>query len=182
MSDTKGGAARKPAPKADSTPSAPTDKITGNVVDSGPQTGVTAPAEGGDRSPSTVLTASRSGPLTPPSDTKTQTVPQAGYPESSTDHVHAEAGGRSLAGEDHLGLVDDDGKKVSAGSLFDDGDPAKTTVTAKTSVWEEFLFPHTTTVARRRLILAGASVPRAQAERIKAAVKDAPDAANKPAK
>lgn len=157
----------------------PHDKSTGHVVNSGPETGVPAPPDvTPDRYPSTVLAPSESGPIEPPPDFRTQGVPEGGYSLSSTDHVWAEAGGRTIAGEDFVGLVGDDGNKVDAKSLFDEGDGTKTTVTAKETVWEEFVYPNTVVVSKRRLFSKGAVVPRAQAARLLAAVEAAPEPAD----
>jgi hypothetical protein len=157
----------------------PRDKSTGHVVNSGPETGVPVPADPTpDRYPSTVLAPSESGPIEPPPDFRTQGVPEGGYSLSSTDPVWAHAGGRTIAGEDYVGLVGDDGNKVDPGSLFDMGDGSKTVVTAKQTVWEEFVYPNTVVVSKRRLYSAGAVVPRARAAALVAAVENAPEPAD----
>lgn len=141
----------------------------------GPGTGTPAPPESSYRTPSTIVEDSEGAPLDPPSDTPTQVEPAQGHNKSSTDHVYAEAGGRTVAGEDHKRLVDENGRKVSANSLFDDTDGSKTFVIAKKRVFEEFYYPNTTTVARRLLFPAGKRIPRSQAEKIKRAIEDAPE-------
>jgi len=157
----------------------PRDKSTGNVVNSGPETGVPAPKDPTpDRYPSTVLAPSESGPIEPPPDFRTQGVPEGGYSLSSTDPVWAHAGGRTIAGEDFVGLVGDDGNKIDPKSLFDEGDGSKTVVTAKQTVWEEFVYPNTVVVSKRRLYSAGAVVPRARAAALVAAIENAPEPAD----
>lgn len=108
-----------------------------------------------------------SGPLEPPTDTVYQRFPEAGYDLSSSDHTYASVGGRTVAGESHLGLVDEDGKPVKASSLFEDED-GKTFVTVKARVFEQFRYPNTVEVAKRLLYTPGQRVNRAEAERIKA--------------
>lgn len=147
---------------------------TGRTEDSGPQTGRAAPPESSYRYPSTIVEDPEGNPLAPPSDTPRQTQPEQGHNLSSTDHVYAQTGGRTVAGEDFKRFVDDDGHAIEASALFDDSDQSKTFVTAKQRVYEEFYYPNTTEVCRRQVFAAGKRVPRAQAEQIKAAIKAAP--------
>lgn len=149
---------------------------TGRPEDSGPGTGREAPPEETARYPSTVVN-SDSTPLDPPADSHTQAEPEQGHAASTTDNVYAEAGGRTIAGEDYSRLVDAEGNEVSADSLFDDGDKSKTFVTVKMRVYEEFYYPNTNEPAKRLLFAEGRRVPRAQAERIKAALGSAPEPA-----
>lgn len=140
----------------------------GPVGDSGPNHDLPdPPAEDAPRMPEGTVVASESGPLEAPQDAKRQTEPAEGYEGSSTDHTYAAAGGRTVAGEKHEGLVDEDGKKVSAKSLFNDED-GKTFVTVKKRVYEQFYYPNTTEPASRLLFVEGQRVNRAEAERIKA--------------
>lgn len=148
----------------------PTDTV-------GPGTGTPAPPESSYRMPSAIVSDPEGAPLAPPTDTPTQLDPPQGYNLSSTDHVYAEAGGRTVAGEDFIRLVDGDGKDVQAGDLFEDGGASKTFVLSKARVYEEFFYPNTTEKAHRLLWAAGARVPRARAERIKAALDVAPEPA-----
>lgn len=141
------------------------------VGNSGPGTGVPAPPESTYRPPATMTGDS---PLDPPADSATQGQPEGGYNASSTDPVAAEAGRRTIAGEDFLRLVDAEGKELSAKALFDDSDSSKTFVVTKTRIYEEFYYPNTTEVAKRLLYAEGRRVPRFQADRIKAAVENAP--------
>lgn len=136
--------------------------------DSGPGTGREAPAESTARMPAeTVNTDPDAAPLDPPADAKTQTEPEHGHDASSTDHSYAAAGGRTIAGESHVRLVDGDDNDVSADELFDDPDPVKTFVTGKQRVYEVFTFPNTTREAKRLLFTEGTRIPRFQAEQIK---------------
>ncbi len=146
---------------------------TGRPEDSGPGTGRTAPPETHVRYPAGLVT-DPSAPLDPPADTPTQTDPEHGYNASTTDQVYAEAGGRTVSGEDFVGLVDGDDNAVSEGDLFDD-DPAFTFVTVKGRVYEQFYYPNTHEKAKRLLFVPGQRVPRAQAEKIKTAVGNAPE-------
>lgn len=152
------------------TPGGPfTDAFPGNT---GPMTGTPAPPESSYRMPDRAVDV-QGAPLDPPRDAATQTVPEQGYNLSSTNHVYAEAGGTTVAGEDHKGLTDADGNEVSTDDLFEDN-PSQTFVTAKMRVYEEFVYPNTTETARRLLFVKGQRIPRAQAERIKAAEAVAP--------
>lgn len=140
--------------------------------DSGPGTGRAAPPEDTDLRPPAhiVNTSPAAAPLSPPADHAGQTEPKQGHPTSTTDQVYAEAAGRTIAGENHLRLVDDDGNVFGPGDLFDESDTTKTFVVAKTRIVEEFTYPNTTRTASRLLFVPGTRVPRWQAERIKSAV------------
>lgn len=145
---------------------------TGRQGDSGPGTGVEAPAEETARMPAeTVNTDPSAAPLDPPADSAGQREPEHGYDESSTDQVYANTAGRTIAGESHERLVGEDGKALSEGDLFDESDNTKTFVTTKTRIYEEFTYPNTNRTATRLVYAEGRRVPRFQAERIKAAVK-----------
>lgn len=170
-STEQGGGTGDPGTTA---PDGPNEPQNGDPAHSGPGTGTPAPPESTYRMPSTIVEDPDGAPLEPPSDTKTQTQPPQGHNLSSTDHVYAEAGNRTIAGEDHVGLVDEDDNEVSGDSLFDESDGSKTFVTAKKRVYEEFYYPGTREKAKRLLFAQGKKVPRAQAERIKAALENAP--------
>lgn len=149
------------------------------TADSGPGTGQDAPAEESARPPATTVNteATASGPLEAPTDARLQTVPEGGLSLSTTDPVYAANGGRTIAGEDFVRLVDADGNELSADDLFDDGDGSKTWVVAKTRVYEVFYYPNTTEEAKRLMFAQGRRVPRGQAEQIKAALQNAPEPA-----
>jgi hypothetical protein len=165
---TKKTAAKKTASDNDESTEQPT---TGRAGDSGPGTGVDAPAEDTARMPAeTVNTDPESAPLDPPADAHTQGTPEHGYAESTTDQTYAESGGRTIAGENHVALVGEDGESLNSGDLFDDQDTNKTFVVTKTRIYEQFTYPNTSRVATRLYYAAGRRVPRFQAERIKAAV------------
>jgi hypothetical protein len=135
---------------------------------SGAGTGQEAPPEDTARMPAeTVNTDPDAAPLDPPADAHTQTEPEHGYAASSTDHTYAAAGGRTIAGEAHVRLVDADDNELSADELFDESDTTKTYVTAKTRVYEVFTYPNSSREAKRLLFAEGKRVPRFQAERIK---------------
>lgn len=143
---------------------------------SGPGTGTDAPQDKQQgRYPSTVVNEP-SAPLDPPKDTQTQTDPPQGYNLSSTDDVYGETGKRTVAGEDHVGLVTEDGSSVSADSLFDQNE-GQTFATVNQRVYEEFLYPGTTTVARRLMFTEGQRIPLQMVARVKAAVENAPEPA-----
>ncbi len=144
-----------------------------DVGNSGPGLGVPAPPESTYRPPSTIVDPAAS-PLDAPADAHTQGKPEAGHNLSSTDPVYAEAGGRTIAGEDFKRLVGPDGKALKSSALFDDSDPGKTFVVTKTRIYEEFYYPGTYEVAKKLMFAQGKRVPRAQAERIKAAIESAP--------
>lgn len=157
-----------------------TEKVRANIqkqqeegsVYSGPNHDLPDPTpEHTARPPAGSLSADpESGRLEAPTDAVLQSDPVQGYGLSSTDHAYAAAGGRTIAGERFEGLVGEDGKSVSADSLFEDQD-GKTFVTVKERVFEEFYYPNTTEKARRLLYVPGQRVNRAEAERIKAAMK-----------
>lgn len=140
----------------------------------GPGTGTPAPPESTYRMPSTIVTDPEGAPLDPPQDTPTQVDPPQGYNLSSTDHVAAEAGRQTIAGEDHAGLVDSDGNDVSPDDLFEEAPGSLTMVRATKRVYEKFFYGMTTEPSHRLLFAKGMLVPVGQAERIKAALENAP--------
>lgn len=111
-------------------------------------------------------------------DAALQTKPEGGYSTSSTNPVAASAATRSMPGEDHVKLIDADGKELQADAIFDDSDPVQTYVTVKQEVYEVFAYPGagvsddpTRRETTRLMYPKGARVDRFQAERIKAAHK-----------
>lgn len=169
-------AASKPASSTTETPetsaeSRDADSGRSGRDSAGPGTGNAAAPENSSRPPATIVNTDPSAaPLAPPADAATQREPALGHPESTTDQPFAETGGRTIAGESHGRIVDENGKKLSADDLFDDSDPNKTFVTTKVRVFEEFTYPNTSRVSTRLMWVPGARVPRFQAERIKAAL------------
>lgn len=165
MTEAKKTAASKKA--ADSGPSDVKDSGPGSDIkaDSGPGTGSSTPAEQPRTAADTVVNDPESGPIVAP-DHALQEQPAEGYTLSSTDHTYAAVGGNTVAGETFDALVDEQGKKVSAGSLFEDD--GKSYVIAKKRVFEQFYYPNTTEVAKRLLFVEGQRVNRAQAEKVKA--------------
>lgn len=147
--------------------------------DFGPGTtgGEAPPEREGSRPPATIVNGDpNAAPLDPPADSHTQTQPALGYDTSTTDQAYAEAAGRTIAGENHLRLVDDDGNELSADDLFDESDPNLTFVTTKQRINEVFTYPNTNRESGRLMYVAGARVPKFQAARIKAAVSAAAEA------
>jgi hypothetical protein len=135
--------------------------------DSGPGTGQDAPDEAVARPPATSVSQEPgAAPLVPP-DAKTQTEPEHGYKESSTDHLYAEAGGRTIAGEEHVRIEDGDGNALAPDDLFDYPE-RKTYAEAKTRVFEVFRYPKTGRDVKRLLFAEGRRVPLQQAERVRA--------------
>lgn len=124
------------------------------------------PMQGGDASRREEFVAA-SGPLSAPTDRELQTYPAAGYGLSSTDATFGAAGGRTVAGEQFDSLVGEDGKAITAASLFEDVD-GKGYVIAKQRTFEQFYYPNTVEKAKRLLFVAGQKVARAEAARIKA--------------
>lgn len=125
----------------------------------------------GTRTPATTVSGDpNAAPLEPPADQGGQREPVGGYQTSSTDQAYAESAGRTIAGENHLRLLDDSGNELGADDLFDE-DPGLTYVTAKARIFEEFTYPNTHTPAARLMFVPGQRVPRFQAERIKTAVR-----------
>jgi hypothetical protein len=115
-------------------------------------------------------TTGLAAPLTP-SDQHTQVVPVLGDPDTSTNHVSTSAGLLTYPGEQHVGLVDENGDEVDPDSLFEDPGEHTTYVTAKGRVFEQFRYPGTTEVATRLFYTAGARVDRGEARRLKEAVR-----------
>lgn len=146
----------------------------GPAGNSGPGTGTSAPPESTYRMPSTIISDNDDNPLAPPSDHKTQTLPEAGHSESSTDPVYAALGGRTMPGEDFSAYVDENGRRVRASSIFDESDETKTFVIVKKRIYEQFYYPNTTEIATRLAFVEGDRVPRAKAAAIKDAVQNAP--------
>lgn len=139
------------------------------AVESGPQTGTAAPAESA-RPPATIVNQSPdAAPLSPPADHATQTEPANGHTTSSTDQTYAEVGGRTIAGENHIRLVDHKGDTIDPEALFHDESPRHTHVVAAQRVSEEFSYPGSGRVVKRLIYPKGAHVPRGQAARIVAA-------------
>lgn len=148
-----------------------TDAASGNV-ETGPGTGAPATPETGARPLATIPnTAPEAAPLSPPADHHLQTQPVDGYKTSSTDQTYAEVGGRTIAGENLVALVNRAGEPVDIATLFEDPGPRFTHMVSTERVYEKFTYPNTKTVDKRLLFPKGALVPRAQAVRIQAAAK-----------
>lgn len=147
-------------------------KAASGNIESGPMTGVNAPPEDTARPPATIVnTAPDAAPLDPPADSHTQMQPKHGHDDSTTNHTYAAAGGRTIAGETHRRIVDADGNDVAAEDLFLDAGPASPFLIASRRLSEVFTYQGAKTETRRLLFTAGASIPRAQAEQLKAAMQ-----------
>lgn len=141
--------------------------------DSGPNRDLPNPSEDQSegRYPSTLLTTA-AGPLEPPTDVLRQTDPPEGYDSSSTDHVYANVGGQTVAGETFDALVDENGDTLDVDDVFVDENPGVTFVTVGDHrVCEQFFYPNTHEVASRLLYVPGQRVNRADAERVKQAIR-----------
>lgn len=139
-------------------------------VERGPMTGVAATPETGARPPATIVNESPdAAPLSPPADHHLQREPASGHPTSSTDQTYAEVGGQTIAGENHVGLVNRAGERVDIDSLFQDPGGRHTHVVCTERVYELFTYPGTRRAEKRLIFPKGALVPRAQAARIQAA-------------
>jgi hypothetical protein len=148
------------------------------AVESGPQTGTPATDETTARPPATIVNESpAAAPLDPPADSHTQREPANGIPTSSTDQTYAEVGGQTIAGENHVQLVDREGNAVSPQDLFHQENARDTHVIATQRVYELFTYPNTTRTNKRLIYAEGARVPRAQAARIQAAATTDAEAA-----
>lgn len=115
-------------------------------------------------------TTGLAAPLTP-SDQHTQVVPILGDPATSTSHVPASAGLRTYPGEQHIGLVDEDGNTLGADDLFEDPGEHFTYVVAKQRVHEQFRYPGSEDTATRLFYAKGRQVPRGEAKRLRDAVR-----------
>jgi hypothetical protein len=136
-----------------------------------------APPEDSLRPPATIVNSDpTAAPLDPPADHAGQLEPRLGYDTSTTDQAFAESANRTIAGENHLRLVDDDDNELSADDLFEESDPSKTYDVTATKIWEVFTFPNTHRESKRLMYCKGARVPLFQAARIKAAVAAAAEA------
>lgn len=145
---------------------------TATAADSGPGTGQDAPQDTQARTPDRAVAGQsdpQAAPLVAP-DAATQTQPEGGYVESSTNPVAAASGVRPLPGENHVQMVDEHGQAVSPQDLFTDPGGPQTFVTAKQRVYEQFTYPHSSQRTQRLFMPAGQRVNRGEAERIKAAL------------
>lgn len=158
---------------ADSTDTSADDGSADGVspaVEAGPGTGTDVTPEATSRPPATIVNETPgAAPLSPPADHGTQREPALGYPSSSTDQTYAEVGGRTIAGENHVQLVDQNNNPVDIDSLFTDEGGRFTHVTATQRVYERFTYPNSKRADKRLIFAKGARVPRAQAARIQAA-------------
>lgn len=133
-------------------------------------------AQSGDEQPQATASVPESGaaahhhepvpaaPLQAPDDGTRARPGVAGVAHQSTSSVAAAAGQRSLAGEGHLGLVDEDGNALDAADVFDEGDGTTTFVTTTRRVYEKFVQPGTRTPIVRLVFPANARVPRDKAD------------------
>lgn len=161
MADT-----RKPSRKGDDTT---TTAGAAGSGDSGPGTGTDAPADEQTRSPDRATARQPdAAPLVAP-DATTQTQPEGGYRESSTDPVAAASGVRTQPGTRHRAVVDDQGNQVDPGDLFSEPEGPQTYRVVKRRVYERFTYPGSATVASHLLFPAGQRVSRPEAARIEAA-------------
>jgi hypothetical protein len=152
-----------------------------NAVEAGPQTGAAALPENTARPQATIVNETPgAAPLDPPADSHLQRQPSLGYSRSSTDQTYAAAGGRTIAGEDHVALVDSDGNPVDVSTLFYRENNRATHVIATKRVSEVHTTLGAKTTSKRLLFPEGARVPLAQALAIENAAKaDAEAAASK---
>lgn len=166
-----------PTPEAPTAPDAPAETGEGEA----PSTGIARPTTAGN-----ITQTSTAAPLEAPGDLNTQwpqdghtqNDPPEGLGHASTNPIADVTEQSNLAGEDHVAIVDDEGREVDFDDAFVDGGAHQTFVTAKYRMWEMFQYPGTTTPMRRLLVagpgakmtkgvLAGlkAAQPKAQAQR-----------------
>jgi hypothetical protein len=141
---------------------------------SGAGTGIEAAPESTTRMPAGAVVVNEGVVQEVPQDAALQRTPEGGYSLSSTDPVYAEAFGRTIAGEDYVGLVDSEGNALGPDDLFDESDQSKSFVVTKARIVEEFYYPNTTVKAKRLVFAEGKRVPRVMADRMKAAIASAP--------
>ncbi|GIH95427.1 hypothetical protein ACFFMN_22955 [Planobispora siamensis] len=125
------------------------------------QTTTTAVEDETTTQPRGLVAQTDAAPLEPPAERKRQQEPADGVPESTTNHVAANAALRSVPGSSHQGLVDEDGNPLTADEVFDfpaAGNPS-TFATVKTRVYERFKYPNASQVTTQLLYPAGAQVP-----------------------
>lgn len=190
MADTRRGSKRAATKKAASSKQAAADKQQGVdpsasgseddrnagqpgfTGDSGPRHDLPDPPDdNGPEYPTTQISGDAdSGPIVP-QDAHTQVKPQHGYSDSSTDDVYGAVGGRTIAGENHLGFEDGDGGDVGdLDSAFEDD--GQTMLKVKKTVVEKFSYANSPDHEERRLLLnEGQRVSRRQADMLKESAK-----------
>ncbi|MFF4777539.1 hypothetical protein ACFY05_32250 [Microtetraspora fusca] len=97
-----------------------------------------------------------------------QRSPELGIPDSTTNHIAANAALRSVSGSSHEGLVDADGRPLDIDDVFEwpaAGDP-RTVARVTTQVYERFKYPNASQIAMHLLFPAGAEVPLWQAHQL----------------
>jgi hypothetical protein len=113
--------------------------------------------------------AADASPLDAPQPKADKPVP------ASTSRVAASAAAFSIAGDNHVRIIDEDGNTVDPADMFDDPDPHVSFVTARTRLYEEFTQTNSTRLTTRLLYPAGARVPRDRADKVRAAVAEGPE-------
>lgn len=96
-------------------------------------------------------------------DAANQADPEEGHGPTSTNPVAANSALTSVAGEDHVRLVGEDGQEISPDDIFEDADPSKTFRITKTRVYEEFHYWNSPQPMTRLLFPAGWRVDLATA-------------------
>jgi hypothetical protein len=107
---------------------------------------------------------SEAAPVAPPTAVSRQSIEEPNY-------VATGAGLRSMTGEQHGKIVDEDGNEVDLESALDYGDGTITTVQVTKRLYETFTLPGSVRVQTRLLAPAGATITRETAEGLKAGVE-----------
>jgi hypothetical protein len=166
-------AAKKPAAAKKATPAKPqADPVAPEPVAPEPAADQDRHVPEDVRIQSEMLAAPLSAPETRPGvRTELREQPE---PQTQLDDVAGSAAVQTLAGEDHVRLLFDDGKPIKSADLDDlfvdyqDG----TLVQVTRRVEEEYTTRNATTKSRRLLFPAGEYIPRARAAAFRKAVAD----------
>lgn len=170
---------------APGTPTARVQPGAANSADSGPGTPNPVTAEENDtmgvRMPQRMVTTTPEtgpNPLEAP-DAALQPLPPDGYAESTTNNVAAATGIRTVPGENHVRLYDEDGNDIDdIEGLFDDPGTTSTFLLVNKRVFEEYTPPQSKQKFSRLRYAKGARVDRFVAARLIEAQKVVKEAQN----
>lgn len=113
-------------------------------------------------------TGTAAAPIAAPDEATAQRSPHLGHDHLSTNPLAANAAIHSPAGASHNRLVDDDGNDVALADIFElpTLENPVMVATVRQRVYQEFLYPNTSTPATHLLYAAGTRVPVAEAMRV----------------
>jgi hypothetical protein len=152
------------ANRADRPGATRTADVTGSG-DTGPGTGAESPPDVNPAGQARMHTRheSTAAPIEAP-DAAKQADPPEGLSTSSTNPVAGHAVLSTLAGEDHVALVDDDGNEIDdIESLLEPHEQPQTFRVVKSRIVEEFRYRNAATTTQRLLYSPGARISLSQA-------------------